>query len=117
MDEQHNRCRFQKPHQHICWVLEEKIIAKNVADWHNKPTNQPHQTQLLLTKKINNNMKKILTIALSLFTIISHAQKADTTTLAVLNTGRNFIVTEADFGVAPTEDPRCCTYFQAKVGS
>jgi Secretion system C-terminal sorting domain/PA domain len=49
-------------------------------------------------------MKKILTIALSLFTIISHAQKADTTTLAVLNTGRNFIVTEADFGVAPTQD-------------
>jgi Secretion system C-terminal sorting domain/PA domain len=49
-------------------------------------------------------MKKILTIALSLFTIISHAQQADTTTLAVLNTGRNFIVTAADFGVAPTED-------------
>jgi hypothetical protein len=52
-------------------------------------------------------MKKILTIALSLFTIICHAQKpnkADTTTLAVLNTGRNFILTEADFGVAPTED-------------
>jgi hypothetical protein len=49
-------------------------------------------------------MKKILTIALSLFTIISHAQKADTTTLAVLNTGRNFIVTAADFGIAPTED-------------
>jgi Secretion system C-terminal sorting domain/PA domain len=49
-------------------------------------------------------MKKILTIALSLLAIISQAQRVDTTTLAVLNTGRNFIVTAADFGIAPTED-------------
>jgi hypothetical protein len=75
-----------------------------VADWHNKPTNQTQPNATFTNKKTNHNMKKILTIALSLFTIISHAQQADTTTLAVLNTGRNFIVTAADFGVAPTED-------------
>ena len=51
-------------------------------------------------------MKKILTMALLLMVMISHAQnqRADTTTLAVFNTARNFMVTAADFGSDVTQD-------------
>jgi Secretion system C-terminal sorting domain/PA domain len=49
-------------------------------------------------------MKNIMTIAFCLMALFSQAQKADTSTLAVFNTGRNFTVTAADFGSTPTQD-------------
>jgi hypothetical protein len=50
-------------------------------------------------------MKNIISIvALGLTVVTSQAQKADSSTLAVFNTGRNFSITAADFGSAPTQD-------------
>jgi hypothetical protein len=49
-------------------------------------------------------MKNIITIAFLFVATLSQAQRVDSTTLAVFNTGRNFTVTAADFGIAPTQD-------------
>jgi hypothetical protein len=49
-------------------------------------------------------MKNIMTIAFCLMAVLSQAQRADSSKLAVFNTGRNFIVTAADFGSTPTQD-------------
>jgi hypothetical protein len=35
----------------FAWVLEEKIKTKNVADWQNKPTNQPPPNATFTNKK------------------------------------------------------------------
>ena len=51
-------------------------------------------------------MKKIQTLALlwAFFAVAAQAQKADTTTLVVFNTARNFMVTAADFGGSLSQD-------------
>jgi hypothetical protein len=51
-------------------------------------------------------MKKALTLALLLLTIAhsAHGQRADSSTLAVYNTARNFTVLSADFGANITQD-------------
>jgi hypothetical protein len=51
-------------------------------------------------------MKKALTLALLLMTIAhtAHSQRADSSTLAVYNTARNFTVLSADFGANITQD-------------
>jgi hypothetical protein len=51
-------------------------------------------------------MKKTLMSIVMLISMIStaHSQRADSSTLAVYNTARNFIVLSADFGANITQD-------------
>jgi hypothetical protein len=72
------------------------------------PLNHLIQTYASINKikKQTFRMKKALTLALLLMTIAhtAHSQRADSSTLAVFNTARNFTVLSADFGANITQD-------------